>query len=259
MLVRELPVSGLEVAVEAPTGIEDLLLQEARVLDTRLMFRLFDQLVTVAKYSSPNWGELAVTDLEALLLLLRVTTLGDMVQAETHCASASCGAKVDVSFHIEEYLSSQKPRIPRGIQKVSGTNTYSLSGEGVSFRAPNGDDLEVIERKSMGARQLLQRCVQVTDISPRVRRRLERSMAAIAPRLSQIMCSQCPECNVTMNFYFDVRQFVLRELRDHARTVLEDVHLLAFHYQWPEKDILALPRSRRLHYANTLRGQWSTA
>ena len=60
-----------------------------------------------------------------------------------------------------------------------------------------------------------------------------------------------------MNVYFDVRQFVLRELRDHARTVLEDVHLLAFHYQWPEKDILALPRQRRLHYANALRGQWS--
>jgi hypothetical protein len=257
MLSRELPVSGLEVRIEAPTGVEDLLLQEVRALDTRLMFHLFENLVTVAKHSSPNWAELTVTDLETLLLLLRLETLGDVVRAETHCVSTNCGARADVTFRIEEYLASRTPRIPRGVEKISGTNTYSLSGEGVTFRAPNGDDLEVIERKSIGMREVLQRCVQPAGISPRVRRRVDRAMAAVAPRFSQVMRGECPECHVSMDVYFDVRQFVLRELRDHARTVLEDVHLLAFHYQWPEKDILALPRQRRLHYANALRGQWS--
>ena len=63
MLSRELPVSGLEVRIEAPTGVEDLLLQEVRALDTRLMFHLFENLITVAKHSSPNWAELTVTDL----------------------------------------------------------------------------------------------------------------------------------------------------------------------------------------------------
>jgi hypothetical protein len=259
MVSRELPVSGLEVAVAGPTGVEDLLLQEARVLDTRLMFRLFENLVTVARCGSTSWDELAVTDLETLLLLLRLETLGNVVQAETHCISPDCGAKVDVTFRIEEYLASQPPRIPRGVARISGTNNYSLSSEGVTFRAVNGGDLEVIERKSIGTREVLQRCVQPAGISSRVRRRIDRAMAAVAPRLSQVMCGECPECHVIMNFFFDVRQFVLRELRDRASTVLEDVHLLAFHYQWPEKEILALPRNRRLLYANALRGQWSAA
>ena len=61
-----------------------------------------------------------------------------------------------------------------------------------------------------------------------------------------------------MNFYFDVQQFVLRELRDHAASVYEDVHLLAFHYKWTEEDILRLPRSRRAHYTEAVRS-WSTA
>jgi hypothetical protein len=52
---------------------------------------------------------------------------------------------------------------------------------------------------------------------------------------------------------------VLRELRDHAATIFEDVHLLAVYYKWPEEDILALPRSRRLRYGAALRDQGSAA
>ena len=62
-----------------------------------------------------------------------------------------------------------------------------------------------------------------------------------------------------MNFYFDVLPFVLRELRDHADSVFEDVHLLAMYYKWPEEDILALPRSRRLRYGAALRSPGNAA
>ena len=57
----------------------------------------------------------------------------------------------------------------------------------------------------------------------------------------------------------DPRQFTLRELRDQAVFIYEDTHLLAEHYHWPEAEILALPRERRLRYAQMVRASRSAA
>ena len=255
----QLPISGLRVIVRQPTGVEDLLLQEARDLDLVLAFQLFDCLVRAPHDATANWSELAVTDLEALLLLLRRATLGDSIRAEANCAAVGCEARVDVSFHVDEYLASQKPRIPRGVEKINGDGSYRLAGDPVTFRLPNGGDLVAINRQADGEQELIRRCVQPANVRARVRQRIDRAMQALAPRLSRMLTGECPECHATMNFYFDVHQFVLRELRDHAATVYDDVHLLAFYYKWPEEDILALPRSRRAHYAEALRGQGSAA
>jgi hypothetical protein len=84
-------------------------------------------------------------------------------------------------------------------------------------------------------------------------------MEAMAPRLSRPMLGRCPECKADIPFYFDVHSFVLQELRDHAASVYHDVHLLALHYKWPEGQILELPRSRRMQYAEMLREQEAAA
>jgi hypothetical protein len=62
-----------------------------------------------------------------------------------------------------------------------------------------------------------------------------------------------------MQFSFEIVAFVLRELRDHAAAIYQEVHLLALNYQWPEEHILALPRERRTYYAEALRSQGSAA
>ena len=264
MSTHRLPVSGLQVSVQQPTGVEDLLLQEARNLDMGLAFQLFDRLVRVSRDAgtSPDtavsWGELSVTDLEALLLLLRREVLGDLIRAETECAAAGCKSRVDVSFHIDEYLADQKPRVPRGVAKIEGERTYRLAKSDVRLRLPNGEDMSAIDRQAITKRELMQRCIQA-EVSARVRQRIERAMEALAPRLSRTMAGECPECHATMKFHFYVTPFVLRELRDHAATIFEDVHLLAVYYKWPEEDILALPRSRRLRYGAALRDQGSAA
>jgi len=80
-------------------------------------------------------------------------------------------------------------------------------------------------------------------------------MEAIAPAFSRSMVGRCPECNQAFDFHFDVFSFVLRELRNHAASIYQDVHLLALHYKWPERQILKMPRSRRLQYVEMLRDQ----
>jgi len=257
MLSFRLPVSGWQVIIQQPTGAEELLLQEAGALDVGLSFQLFNRLVQRCQSTGTDWSELAVTDWEALLLLLRRVTLGDTIRAETKCAAPGCHARLDVSFGIERYLANQKPRKPRGIEKINGDGLYCLTGQEVTFRLPNAADLLAIEHEGMRERELYQRCVQSPEAG--ARSRVERAMHALAPRLSRTMIGRCPECRATMNLHFDVRSFVLAELRDQAASIFEDIHLLALCYKWPEEDILALPRSRRLHYVEALRTRGGAA
>lgn len=258
MSTYHLPVSGLQVAVQPPTGREDLLLQEAGNLEVALVFTLFDRLIRLPQDAPRNWSELAITDLETLLLLVRREVLGDLIQAETECTVVDCRARVDVSFRISEYLASVKPRTPRGVEKRDPC-VYRLAESDITFRLPNGGDLAALERKDVSERTWFQRCIRPASVPGRVRRRIERAMHALAPRLSRMMSGECPECKAKMDFHFDVVQFVLREIRDHAGMIFEDVHLLAAHYKWPEEEILALPRSRRLRYCDALREQRSVA
>jgi hypothetical protein len=259
MSTYRLPVSGLQVMIQQPTGREDLLLQETTHLDFSLVFTLFDRLVRLPQDATHDWGELAITDVETLLLLLRREVLGNLIRAETDCTATGCKTRVDVSFGIKEYLASLQPRVPGAISKIEGEWPYRLDEGDVRFRLPNGHDWAAHQSQAASERLLIQSCIRPPGAPAHLRRRIERAMHALGPRLTRTMSGECPECKASVSFHFDVMQFVLREVRDHAASIFEDVHLLAVYYKWPEEDILALPRSRRLRYGNALREQRSAA
>ncbi len=78
---------------------------------------------------------------------------------------------------------------------------------------------------------------------------METALEAVAPLLSHEVQGECKQCGSAISVYFDVQEFVLRELRSRATSIYRDIHLLASRYQWPEESILALPCARRMHYA----------
>jgi hypothetical protein len=129
-----LPISGWQVTVRQPTGIEDLFLQESPGLDVAVALHLLNRLVQFPPVSTANWKQLSVPDYEALLLLLRRVTLGDMVRAETKCMAAGCGVTADVAFRIGDYLASQTPRMPRGVERLAESDTFRIA----KLRRPSG-------------------------------------------------------------------------------------------------------------------------
>jgi hypothetical protein len=254
-----LPVSGLRVVIGPPTGVEDLLLQETRLCDVTLALTLIGRLTHVVGKETENWGDLTLTDVEALLLLLHQITVGDLVRAETRCAVATCGAPADVSFRIGQYLASNTPRFPRGVAKSEVEGWFHFGGEATKFRLPTAHDLALMDHNPQAYRELVQRCIEPGGVPAAVRRRIENAMEALAPRLSRPLRGECPECQAKMDSYFNVVEFVLRELRDQAASIYQDVHLLAYHYKWTEQMILELPRNRRMQYAETIRNQGRAA
>jgi hypothetical protein len=246
-----LPVSGLRVTIRQPVGEDDLLLQETRVSDTSLALMLVSRLVEAADRVEVKWSELTITDLEALLLLIRKVVIGDLIETDVACTQDECHARITVSFRISEYLSYHQSRHPRNLA-ADGEGWFHLEEQPVRFRLPIANDLLELIGEWRPEHELVRRCIQPETISGRLRRRVVGAMAAMAPNLSGEVEGECPECHRRISAYFDVQKYVLEELRRQAGRVYEDVHLLALNYQWSEESILLLPRNRRVLYVELL-------
>lgn len=248
-----LPVSGLEVVLQQPTGAEDLLLLEALPGSTDLALALIARVAQPSGGAVLNWDALTITDLETMLLLLRRMVFGDLVRADFICPTDGCRAHIDVAFRIGDYLAHHKPHPPRGLEPADEAGWFRFREEPVKFRLPNAADQMAIAHEPQPDRELIRRCIQPAKIPARLRQRVEGAMESLAPNLSHALQGKCPECQTAVGVYFDVQQFILQELRDQAAFVYGDIHLLALHYHWSEERILTLPRNRRVYYAEMLR------
>jgi hypothetical protein len=249
----KLPVSGTGILMRQPSGAEDLLLVEARVADAALAISLLSRVAQAADGSALDWESVPATDIDAALLRLRQIVFGDAIRADATCRVAGCGKRIDIAFGIDEYLEHHAPRPARGADPSAEAGWIRLRATPVSFRIPTGADQVAVAFARNPEHELVRRCIKPPDVAPALTRRVEKAMEALAPSLAHNLSGRCPECGTTIAVYFDPRQFVLCELREQADFIYEDTHLLAEHYHWPEADILALPRDRRLRYAEIVR------
>jgi hypothetical protein len=251
--VPRLPVSGIGIHVRAPDGADDLLLLEQPVGPT-LAVGLLSRLVTRDGGGVLDAADLPVADIEAVLIRLRQLLLGDRLVGEARCASERCGSRMDVMFGLEDYLDHHRPRALRRIAPASEAGWFETS-DGGSFRIPSGADLLAVEASANPESALAKRCLRPANGRPGWRRRAESAMEVLAPSLSGLVQGACPACHERATFLFDVPWFVLTELRAQALDLYDDIHLIASRYQWSEERILALPRPRRMRYAELIRDE----
>jgi hypothetical protein len=259
----QLPVSGRGIVVRQPTGLEDLSLVEATRGDTALALDLAGRLALAEDGEALDWVHLSATDLDAFVLALRRALIADRIVAETACRAANCGSRIDMSFTIGAYLARYRPRRAplqlrswRIAARDDRPGWYDITADGppaLSFRLPSGADQLAVEGHRDAAKALAQRCLEPDGAPGALRRIAETAMARLAPSLANDLAGVCPECGALVQVHFDPRYFCLRELRQRARLVYDDIDLLAQRYHWPERDILALPAARRASYAEMVR------
>jgi len=259
-----LPVSGREVQLRQPTGADDLVLLEARASDTELALVLVERLVRASDGAPLDGGALSVCDLEVLVLRLREALVGERIWADVVCRGEECGQRIDLSFRITEYLAHRIARA--GVARVRGWRVSSADDPGwfcvvpaaeappskpppAQFRLITARDQLIAARQANGAQILAERCIRPAGLPPRQTRAVEAAMETMAPSLSGELAGICPKCSARVSAYFDVRHFCLRELRERAAFVYEDIDVLARQYHWSEREIVALSQTRRVSYA----------
>jgi len=248
-----LPVSGLAVEFRSPTGADDVLLAEAPAGDWRLALRLLDRLAASADGSPVDWSALTVSDGDALLLLLRRAQGLDWLRANVVCPQTGCGEPMEVAFSAGDYLAHNEPEVPEGVVALDEPGWFGLDGTNMSFRLPRVRDLVELAAHADAEAELVRRCVRPARVSARRLRLVEAAMEALAPRLSRELEARCPACDHELVVEFDVQLYCTAELRLLAHSVFEDVHAIAASFHWPESEILALPRERRVRYAELAR------
>jgi uncharacterized protein (UPF0212 family) len=232
------------MALRELSGMDDLLLLGGG----RSVPELARELLAALAGDGEAVDALPIGDAEALLLQLRASLVGEHIQGDLHCPS--CRARIEISFSVSDYLRHHRPRTRSTVDESEGWLTDRRSQ--ITFRIPTLRDQIEVSGAPQAAADLLQRCVR-GETGRAIRLRVERLLDQLAPTLSGHVAGDCPECGERVEAYFDVEQFVLRELRAVAGEVYDDVHHIASAYGWSEDEILAMPRSRRTAYAERIR------
>jgi hypothetical protein len=79
-----------------------------------------------------------------------------------------------------------------------------------------------------------------------------KKMAELDPQAEMLLDLVCPACGGSFRTLFDVGDYFYREICGREQDLYRDIHLLAFHYHWGEREILRLTRRKRLIYLDLL-------
>jgi hypothetical protein len=252
------PLEGRDEGFLAQQG--DALSPAART--TAMLVRCLRRVGSVSAVTTDVVRSLSVGDREALLLHLRRLTLGETMSCLLACPA--CGDKLDLALDISELLVPAYEHSGDVHEMLVRADDASYR---VRFRLPNGQDQEraaplVAAAPGAAADLILRRCVhEVVDeqtgepansIPPSVANALDREFAQLDPQAEILLDLVCAACGVAFQTPFDVADYFYREMRGHERELHRDVHLLAFHYHWSERDILRLSRRKRMIYLDLI-------
>jgi hypothetical protein len=245
---------------------EEALLDPAPSLAERtsaLIARCVPAIGTVTPIAIDDAAALTIGDREALVLALRRATFGERLQCVVRCES--CDAAMDLELAVRTLLlspySDDGPEYDEEIPSASGVWR-------VRFHLPTGGDQIAAARAGpgdpeRGARELLARCLGLvmdpdgreadrTTLPSAVADAIAARMAALDPQAEVSLTYACAECGARTSSVLDAAAFFFRELGGDADRLYREVHRIAVHYHWSEREILALTHGKRRRYLELL-------
>lgn len=246
---------------------EAFLLQEGKSLlpaarTTALLARCLHRLGPLSAVSAETARSLSIGDREALLLHLRRLTLGEKMPCVLKCPA--CAEKLELELDVREVLQPSYQHAGEAHETSIRCGEVSYR---VRFRLPNGADQEraavlAASAPASAAELILRRCMhEVVDelsgepvraIPPPLAHVLTAKMAELDPQADIVLDLTCPACAASFRMQFDIADYFYREICGRESDLDREVHLLAFHYHWSERDILRLTRCRRMLYLDLL-------
>ncbi len=195
---------------------------------------------------------LLVSDREYLILRLWQITNGDKLRVMLSCRSEDCGKDMEIDFSLADIPIPDQPLTSR-VFKLEVEDAGSLE-----FRLPTGEDQEVLAEHAEdenSVEQLLRRCIVRMPATLDLKTAgaaIEQRMQELMPRPELEIEGVCPECGLAFSSALDVTTLVLSKAAKQSQRLPYDVHRLAWHYHWPEWEILSMPLQKRSRYLHLL-------
>jgi len=266
-----------EVELRGLSGREEELLATSAhagsaTLVTAVLSRCVQRIGGIREVDATITRRLLVADRQLILLRLREATYGGQVKGSVPCPWPDCGRRVGVSFSTADVpitASSDKGPVYTLVLSPEAMPGVEEAERTVAFRLPTGADQELLsplldENEATALAGLLAHCLLrvgpdesvdeacVSRLSPLARLEIERRMETVAPHVDLLMEAVCAECGRNFSAPFDLQRFFFGELRVTADLLYREVHYLAYHYHWSEREIMEMPRDQRGRYIAVL-------
>jgi hypothetical protein len=193
--------------------------------------------------------KLSLGDRAWLLLLIRELLIGRQISCTADCPKCGKAMSLDISTDAIRSAAHPDPKVEYELE-VLGFRLY--------LRPLTAEDQDVIVAQASQTNSLTQdlarKCILRSE--PSLPENLPESLVeAVGKQLEEIdpisdvhFSLLCPECGHTFSSSLPIEEYVLRELAVHAHQLEREVHWLAFHYHWSEREILSLSAVKRRRY-----------
>lgn len=178
----------------------------------------------------------------AALLRLRRSLFGDALKSCVECPE--CGERLEFALSVETLLAYAP--------EADAERTH-IDVAGQRVRLPTTRDLASVADEpdeASAAHKLWQRLCADEEGAWEFAQTDELASALddADPCMDLALDLDCPACKREWNAPFDVPAFLWEEIDVRARRLLDEVHVLARAYGWPETQILSLSETRRRAY-----------
>jgi hypothetical protein len=178
----------------------------------------------------------------AALLRLRQSIFGDALSCCLDCPH--CGERLEFCLSASTLLGK------------SGAGSSRIEVDGLRFRLPTTRDLARIAREGdadAAAQRLLLSLIEADQIvdesaAQPLSERLASALEESDPCIDLALDLDCPACGHAWTTSFDIAGYLWEEIDARSRRLLDEVHVLARAYGWPEREILSLTEARRAAY-----------
>ncbi len=198
---------------------------------------------------------LLVHDRDLALVALRRLTHGDPLAVELACTG--CEARHEVTIDLDRLVRPPDP--PRELAIEVGGRCIEArlptAGDQAIVGEQAGDDpatrrarLVALTLRSIDRRRGPFELGDVVALEPDLREAIEAAVENAMPDIDLALTTVCPACEAAIEAPVQLAQLVLAELRERSMHLLREVHVLAREYHWSERQILALPVTRRRAY-----------
>ena len=209
------------------------------------------------------------------VLALSLSSLGERPVTEARVANLIVGDRQFLMRELEQHLGTSGGWFQSDCKECSARFDFSLQfadlpvqeagpsypqgqvqwqGRQMSFRLPTGADQEQMlgipehKARSWLLNHLLQEPKEEFFYEEGFARAVDAALEAVAPSIVTQVDTTCPECGAPNRVELDP----YRVLSRRTDALLQEIHQLASHYHWSEREILDLPRSRRQRYLDLI-------
>jgi hypothetical protein len=197
------------------------------------------------------WSQPVGTRIAALLHLYMSNEGSDRIELSARCVQAECNETFGFELPLRA-LAIQAP-MPETLDVLVSDNRR------VTLRRPIGRDLSrwclaQPATRVQAMRMMLDDLIVDGRPKPNEEPAIADAIIACDPLVALTVAAECPACGHSQDVAVDVEGLVLTHFGGRQRAMLYDVHRLATRYGWTERQVLAVPPSRRAAYLALIDG-----